>query len=113
MPGFGISRLTLALLVTGLLSVGCASAPSETEALAYSDEWFGCSSRFQCVVVQDAWCRSVAVNRRFALTYQDFALQQVKIAGERRPCGAPDEITPVAACIEARCTYPIPIGRRR
>ena len=102
----------IVLVVTALIGLGgCAGQVNDAEPIVYSDEWFRCESRFQCVVVYDAYCRSVAVNRRSAIVYQDWALQQVELAGERRLCPRTDEISPIAACLKSRCTYPIPLGR--
>ena len=106
-------RRLLALFVALLFSAaGCATSPGTAEEIVYSPDWFRCSSRFQCVVVYDAYCNQTAVNRRFAIPYQDWALQEVERADERLPCPRPDFLNPVAACIAGRCTYPIPIGSR-
>ncbi len=107
-----MSRIAVIIVLVAALS-GCASQGNDAEPIVYTDEWFRCQSRFQCIVVDDAYCRSVAVNRRSAIVYQDWALQQVELAGERRLCPRTDEISPIAACLNSRCTYPIPLGRGR
>lgn len=103
----------LLLVALSLLQTGCSTPSGGAEEIVYSPDWFGCSARFQCVVVYDAYCNQTAVNRRFAILYQDWALQEVERAEERLPCPRPDFLNPVAACIAGRCTYPIPIGSRK
>jgi len=101
------------LIALPLLSAGCAGSGGAAEEIIYSPDWFRCNSRFQCVVVYDAYCNLTAVNRDFAIVYQDWALQEVERAEERLPCPRPAFGNPVAACRAGQCLYPIPIGTRR
>lgn len=105
-------RKAAALVALLFLATGCAGPGTVAEEIVYSPDWFRCSSRFQCVVVYDAYCNLTAVNRDFAIVYQDWALQEVERAEERLPCPRPDFASPVAACSAGQCIYPIPIGRR-
>ena len=98
--------------VLSLMAAGCAGSGGPAEEIVYSPDWFRCSSRFQCVVVYDAYCNLTAVNRDFAIVYQDWALQEVERAEERLPCPRLDSVSPVAACRAGQCVYPIPIGSR-
>ena len=98
---------------TGLLAAllcCCAEMPVEDqEEIVFSDSWFSCSSRFQCIVVQDSFCNLTAVNRNYVIVYQDWSREQVEKVGERVPCQRldPNFPSPVARCASGRCTYPL------
>ena len=102
--GFAVAGLCAVMLA------GCADVPvAEDEEIVFSDSWFSCDSRFQCIVVQDGFCNLVAVNRRSAIVYQDWSRQQVVRVGERVPCQRmdPNLPAPVARCASGKCVYPI------
>lgn len=93
-----------------LLLGGCAELPvEEQEEIVFSDSWFACDSRFQCIVVQDSFCNLTAVNRRYTIVYQDWSRQQVNKVGERLPCQRldPSLPAPAARCSSGRCAYPL------
>ncbi len=100
--------------VPGMLAVlfvtGCAQTPAQEEEIAYSSSWFACKSRFNCVVVYDAFCQLKAVNRRYSLIYQDWSLQEVIRQGERVVCPRPDRFNEVAGCVRGSCVYPFSLG---
>lgn len=105
-------RVLLAAAAISVL-VACTGAPLTDEERLYSSQWFACDARFQCVVVYDAFCNSTAVNRRFALVYQDWAQQEVARTGERIVCPPPLDANPLAGCVRGRCQYPFNMGRER
>ena len=107
-----MQRIIGLALATAL--AGCGSTPSEEQAdIVYSSEWFACSGRFQCVVVQDSYCLQVAVNRRFSIIFQDWSRQQVEREGERIVCPREEAPTaPIAACAQGRCAASLSRSRR-
>ena len=108
--GFDVAPAFAAALTLALVLAGCADVPvADEEEIAWSDSWFSCDSRFQCIVVQDGFCNLVAVNRRSAIVYQDWSRQQVVRVGERVPCQRmdPNLPAPVARCASGKCVYPI------
>jgi hypothetical protein len=89
-----------------LLGLGCSQPePYETD-IEYSESWFSCETRFECVVVYDAFCKNVAVNRKFTLIYQDWSHQQVTREGIRSVCADSDIFVAGAGCRNGRCVYP-------
>lgn len=94
------------LLLTIVLATGCVTTSGPEEEITYSDAWFACQSRFSCVVVQDAFCRSTAVNAKSAIVYQDWSRQEAIRQGERGVCPRPEELNSVAGCVRGRCAYP-------
>ncbi len=89
---------------------GCAETPvADNEEITFSDSWFSCDSRFQCIVVQDSYCNLAAVNRAYTIIYQDWSRQQADQAGVRVPCQRldPNLPAPVARCSSGRCVYPL------
>ena len=108
------ARIPVVAAVVAIIVVsgGCAQTTVSDEAIVYSPDWFACKSRFQCVVVQDSYCNSVAVNTRSAIIYQDWSRQQVELAGERVACMQPDMQSPIPACRQGRCVWPLSITRR-
>lgn len=105
----GLSGAMLMVVVIA----GCTQTPVSEEEIVYSPDWFACDSRFQCVVVQDSTCNSVAVSTRHAIVYQDWSRQQVELAGERVACFEPDIQSPIPGCRQGRCVWPLSIERRR
>lgn len=97
---------TSTTLLLWVMASGCASVAGPEEEITYSDAWFACKSRFSCVVVQDSFCRTKAVNAKFAIVYQDWSRQEVIRQGERNVCPRPQELNTVAGCVRGRCTYP-------
>lgn len=100
-------RAATRLLGIGVLVAGCAGNPVPQEPIEYSDDWFRCDGRFDCIAVYDAFCRYTGVNGRYALVYQDWALQQVAALDEIVPCEPVEADRPLAAyCRANRCEYP-------
>lgn len=99
-------RRSSALFLLCAMVSACASVAGPEEEITYSDAWFACKSRFSCVVVQDSFCRTTAVNAKFAIVYQDWSRQEVVRQGERSVCPRPEELNSVAGCVRGRCTYP-------
>lgn len=94
-----------------LCATGCAATTvNDDEEIAYSPSWFSCKSRFNCVVVYDAFCQLKAVNRRYSLVYQDWSLQEVIRQEERIVCPRPDRLNEVAGCVKGHCVYPFNLG---
>ena len=91
--------------VPGVLAVlfvtGCAQAPAQEEEITYSSSWFSCKSRFNCVVVYDAFCQLKAVNKRYSLIYQDWSLQEV-IRHRRMQQRVVDHLGDVAEAVRHR-----------
>lgn len=100
--------------ISVLLLAACGSTPPEDqEDIIYSSEWFGCLGRFECVVVQDSYCREVAVNRRYSIIFQDWSRQQVDREGERIVCPRDEGLAaPIAACTQGRCSSSFSRTRR-
>lgn len=97
-------RIPTLILAISMLPA-CGSFSEEQEEIIYSSEWFACSGRFQCVVVQDSYCREVAVNRRYSIILQDWSRQQVELEGERVVCPRDEGFAaPIAVCSQGRCT---------
>ncbi len=88
-----------------LLLAGCAAGGGEP--IEYSDDWFRCDSRLDCIAVYDAYCKYTAVNADYSLVYQDWARQRLEALGELLPCEPVAEDRPLAAyCRRSRCEYP-------
>lgn len=103
----GSAGLSALLLCVALLAAACATEPEEVETISWSPTWFQCDDGFDCVAVFDAYCKYTAVNRRYALIYQDWARQQLVRLDELLPCDAPAEQQPEAAyCRNKRCARP-------
>lgn len=97
-------------LCAALSLAACATPQVAEEEIAYSSSWFSCKTRFNCVVVYDAFCKFTAVNARSAIIYQDWSLQEVIRQGERGVCPGPDSYSEVAGCADGRCVYPFRFG---
>ena len=67
------SLFVTGLAVTALISLGCANNTVPEEPIQWSAQWFQCDSRFECIAVQDAYCKHTAVNANYSLVYQDWA----------------------------------------
>lgn len=97
------------LALTALLAAGCASHTAPAEPIVWSAEWFQCDSRFDCIAVQDAYCKHTAVNMNYSLVYQDWARQQVESIGELAPCdrdSEQDRMPIPAVCHNNTCQHP-------
>ena len=88
------------------LAVGCSQPSSYETDIEYSETWFACEARFECVVVYDSFCKSVAVNSKYTLIYQDWARQEVTREGERAVCSGANVFAGGAGCRKGRCVYP-------
>ena len=88
------------------LAVGCSQSPLYETDIEYSQSWFDCETRFECVVVYDAFCKIVAVNSKYSLVYQDWSRQEVTRVGERVVCLDPELFSGGAGCRKSRCVYP-------
>ena len=88
------------------LAVGCSQPPPYETDIEFSESWFTCEARFECVVVYDAFCKTVAVNSKHTLVYQDWSRQEVTREGERAVCSAPNLFAGGAGCRKGRCVYP-------
>ncbi|MEQ8205671.1 MAG: hypothetical protein RIA65_05810 [Woeseia sp.] len=100
---------TASLLAMALLSAGCASQTTPDEPIVWSAQWFQCDSRFECIAVQDAYCKHTAVNANYSLVYQDWARQQVESIGEIAPCdrdSEQDRMPIPAVCHNNTCEHP-------
>lgn len=89
-----------------LLTIGCTQPAPYGPAIEYSESWFACDSRFECVVVNDAFCKNVAVNSKYTIVYQDWARQQVMREGIGAVCADPGIFAGGAGCRKGRCVYP-------
>ncbi len=94
------------VLLCVLLAVGCSQPPAYGTDIEYSETWFACEARFECVVVYDSFCRSVAVNSKYTLIYQDWSRQEITREGDRVVCAGPYLLSGGAGCRKGRCTYP-------
>ncbi len=59
------------------LAISCSQPPPHETDIEFSESWFTCEARFECVVVNDAFCKTVAVNSKHTLVYQDWSQQEV------------------------------------
>ena len=94
------------VLLCIFLTFGCSGPPAYETDIEYSETWFACKARFECVVVYDSFCKSVAVNSKYTLVYQDWSRQEVTREGERAVCSVPDLFAGGAGCRKGRCVYP-------
>ncbi len=94
------------VLLCIFLTFGCSRPPAYETDIEYSETWFACKARFECVVVYDSFCKSVAVNSKYTLVYQDWSRQEVTREGERAVCSVPDLFAGGAGCRKGRCVYP-------
>ncbi len=88
------------------LAIGCSQPPLYETDIEFSEIWFTCEARFECVVVHDAFCNTVAVNSNYTLVYQDWSQQEVTREGERAVCSDPKLFAGGAGCRKGRCVYP-------
>lgn len=92
-------------LLTAMLSLAsCAAPPEPEEPIVWTDEWFECEGRFQCIIVYDAWCNFTAVNAEHARTYEFWATQEARRHDEKIPCPpAGSQPAPLPVCREGKC----------
>ena len=88
------------------LAISCSQPPPHETDIEFSESWFTCEARFECVVVNDAFCKTVAVNSKHTLVYQDWSRQEVTRHGERAVCSNPKVFAGGAGCRKGRCVYP-------
>lgn len=101
------SAVAVAWIAAAMAVAGCSTQPVPDEPITFSQEWFQCDSRFDCVAVFDDYCKYTGVNARYSLVYQDWVRQQVTKSGELRPCQRDrDENVLTAYCRNQRCEYP-------
>ena len=100
----GTMRFVVLLFL--FLAFACSQPPADETDISYSEIWFACETRFECVVVYDSFCNSVAVNSKYTLIYQDWSRQEVTREGERMVCSAPGVFAGGAGCRNGRCVYP-------
>lgn len=98
--------MRLAITLCALVSIGCTQPEIDDAGIEYSESWFACAARFDCVVVFDAFCKHVAVNSKYTLIYQDWTRQQVRREGMRVVCSDPVTFAGGAGCRKGRCVYP-------
>ncbi len=103
-----ISLITMRFVIAffAFLAVGCAEPPRHETDIRYSETWFACDARFECVAVYDSFCKVVAVNSKYTLVYQDWSRQEVMREGERVVCSDPGLFSAGAGCRKGRCVYP-------
>lgn len=97
-------RVVVVLL--SMVTVACTQPTAYETDIAYSDSWFACEARFECVAVYDAFCKFVGVNKKYTLIYQDWSYQEVRSEGESAVCPSPMMHTEGAGCRKGRCVYP-------
>jgi hypothetical protein len=100
------SRWSSAAITSALLTFGCSQPPVHEAEIEYSDSWFACDSRFQCVTVYDSFCRLIAVNSKYTRVYQDWSRQEVTREGESAVCFPQGMFVEGAGCRKGRCVYP-------
>ena len=94
------------ITLSAVLAVGCSQPPLYEPEIRYSESWFACEARFECVTVYDSFCQVVAVNSKHTLVYQDWSRQEVIREGARAVCSHPGFLAGGAGCRKGRCVYP-------
>lgn len=100
------NRLIGFIALCAFFAVACSQPPAYDTDIRYSETWFACEARFECVTVYDSFCNIVAVNSKHTLVYQDWARQEVMRAGDRVVCSRPGLFVLSAGCRKGRCVYP-------
>lgn len=98
--------MRIVVVFFALLAIGCSQPPPYETEIRYSESWFACEARFECVAVYDAFCKFVAVNSKYTLVYQDWSRQEVTREGESAVCPRPGMLPGGAGCRKGRCVYP-------
>ena len=94
------------LILLFLLTFGCSQTIPIEGPKQFSESWFRCEGRFECVVVYDAFCKKKAINSAYALAYQDWAYREVHRLGEGKVCPDPDLLNDAAGCRANQCVFP-------
>lgn len=100
------NRFTGFLAFWAFFATACSQPPAYDTDIGYSESWFACEARFDCVTVYDSFCKIVAVNSKHTLVYQDWARQEVMREGDRVVCARPGLFVQSAGCRKGRCVYP-------
>lgn len=99
-------RFTGFIAFCAFFAAACSQPPAYDTDIQYSESWFACEARFECVTVYDSFCNIVAVNSKHTLVYQDWARQEVMREGDRVVCSRPGLFVQGAGCRKGRCVYP-------
>ena len=87
-------------------AVACATGDSDLAAKSPEDRnpaWFECEKKFECVAVVDSYCKEVAVNRKYALVYQDWTHERLQHAGALQFCELSGRRVGSAICRNGVC----------
>jgi hypothetical protein len=99
-----LGTVSLPALAAAALLAACTGMQVPDEPVSWSPEWFQCESRFECIVVYDAYCKFTPVNAEHARMYEQWAHQEVRRHDEQIPCPPANEIpAPVPLCRRGEC----------